>query len=270
MEFPVASPKPESYELATNNFVIKKPINDIWTLLINYFEDRVVWNFNGKIMQCKTVCLLNIIEFDIFIFKYGESHVVEFRRMSGCRYGFSEFIGNIENDLHLNFTTGKCAMATNPPDLPFESYDDTLVDFYNKTYDLVIVNRPMIQRLNGFRSFGSIKKIYFKSLDEPFDKYSINTNRPEFVKLMRETARVAEDKDEFIDLRIIALAAINTFIKFCKEYIQTPVWIDEIYDLYISLNDSVTDTKMSLLQFEIKNGIRLFEQYHEIKAVLSS
>ncbi len=269
MEFPTVSPKPHLYELSTHTFIINKSIDEIWDLLIKYFEDKVVWKFNNKIMQCKTVSLLDIIEFDIMIFKNDEynNYIVEIRQMYGCRYGFNTFTDNLEKHLNLNFIYERHPIK-NPPELPCESYDDNLVNVYIHILDLIKKEQPNPIRLNGYRSFGSIKKVYSKSLDEPYKRFAINTTRPEFILVLKEASRVSDDVEEDYNIRIIALASINSFIKFCKDCIQQPIWLDEINELYKKIN--MSETGNSLLAFEIKKGIRLIEQYNEIKLILSS
>jgi hypothetical protein len=270
MEFPTVSPKPYLYELSTYTFIINKTIDEIWNILIKYFENKVEWNFNNKIMQCKTVSLLDIIEFDIMLFKNDiDSYIIEIRRMCGCRYGFNKFVDKME--IHLNLTS-LCEKHTlrNAPDFPCESYDDNLVEVYNHTLELIKDEQPIHNRLDGYRSFGSIKKVYSKSLEEPHQMYAINLNRQEFISVLREATKTTENIGENNDVRIIALASINSFVKFCKDYLITPIWLDEVSELYERLVVNESGRGNTLLNFEIKNGLRLLEEYNKIKLILSS
>ena len=255
MEFPGVSPKPSLYDLSMYNFILKKPINDIWELFIKYFEENVEWKFKYKIMQCKTVCLLDIIHFDIKIFKYDEgSFIIEFRHMQGCRYSFSQFINTIEKELQISLTEkhyiNKC-----PPDIPDDLYEQHMIQNYNYLHYLTNADNFIEDRINGYRMFGSMKMRYST---EDGNVKNINLETKELLTLIREAIMISKSINENNDLRIIVVASLNNFINFCKEYSQTPTWLIELKETYNILNNEV-NKETPLLQFEIKKGSRMFD-----------
>lgn len=255
MEFPGVSPKPSLYQLSLYNFIIRKPINDIWELFIKYFEDRVDWKFNGRIMQCKTVCLLEIIHFDIIIFKYSdenESYIIEFRRMHGCRYGFSEFINDIETILNVNLNE-KHTMTRCPPELPDDLYETHMEEQYNNIIHYIDKSMSIEERMIGYRLFGSIK-LYYTKQDKTTD--IINIESQPLLKIMKEAFSVCVCKFELDELRIIIVAALNTFIKFCNENLLNPSWMIDLKCCYTQLMNELNN-EIPLLRFEIKKGYRL-------------
>lgn len=255
MEFPGVSPKPSLYDLSMYNFIIEKPINDIWELLIKYFEENVEWKFKYKTMQCKTVCSLDIIDFDIRIFKYNEtSFIVEFSHMHGCRYSFSLFINTIEEMLNINLTE-RHKIIRGLPDIPDDLYEEHLIQSYNYLHYLTNVDNCIEDRINAFRMFGSIKLQYTK---EDGNVKTVNLENNELLTLIREAVVISKLKDEDDELRIIAVASLNKYIHFCKDYSQTPTWLVELKETYGSLKNDL-EKETPLLQFEIKKGWRMFE-----------
>jgi hypothetical protein len=263
MEFPSASPKPSLYELSTHSFIVKKPINEIWNLLTTYFDGRVVWNFDDKIMQCKTLYLFNLINFDIIVFKYNDegSYIIEFRRMNGCRYSYTKFIDMIS--LELKFSDKHVySMLLEPPEFPNNSYDKNILDTFKQIHNLIHPSKPLDTRIQNFKTFGVIKFHYTK---EDGSVNSINLNTVEFVNIIKEAIVVYLNKSENEMLRLIALSSINAVIKFCNDTIQEPEWMNLLIEFFEKIKEKeYIESEDTLMKFEIKKGLRLMDEHNEI------
>ncbi len=245
MELPCVSPKPFYYELSFYNFIIDKTIQEIWNLFINYFENKVVWKFNGRVMECVTVFVLEIIDFQIMIFKNNEtSHIVEFRRMSGTHYAFNKFINIIQKDLNINFHI----INNNPLELPQDNYDDYLIKLYDVILKLMRDDKNTNDILMSLKMIGSINTEY------------INLENETLIKVIKKVIYLCENNIDTVN--IISLSTLNVLLTFCKEQLKEPSWLDDIKQLYdrqyikLTQIENMSDYN-KIAYFQITKGLNL-------------
>jgi hypothetical protein len=245
MEFPGVSPKPSYYNLSIYSFILDKTNEEIWNLFINYFDNKVVWKFNGRIMECVTVSVLEIINFDIIIFKNNSSsHIVEIRRMSGCRYAFSKFINMFQSDLNINFDI----MMNITPKLYPDNYDDYLKKAYNTILKLMEDNENTYDILSSLKNFGNIMTNH------------IDLENETLIKIIKKIIYICDNSIETVN--IISLSTFNILLKLCNEQLREPSWLDSVKQLYDRQYHKFSDIENiseynKLAYLQITEGIKL-------------
>jgi hypothetical protein len=149
--------------------------------------------------DCSMVCLLSLIEFEVRIFSSDKKHLVEFRHLSGCRYGFGEAYKTLAEP----FVPVKSFAALKPPPLFLDNVDDELSDLSMPTlqksvdYEMSMLSddKNVQAQMNGARVVGSADDMDFS--DDGFG-----------LPLANRLTELASSKTEDDELRVVAFGSI--------------------------------------------------------------
>ena len=120
----VAPEIPFYLTLARTNFVSPKALLELRQDLERVFEKICITAGSSEEHTCGYACSAirngETTWFEVCIFRSETSHIVELRRMQGCRVAFGTVADEIVDELGIKFTNGLRAMAPPlvPPALP--------------------------------------------------------------------------------------------------------------------------------------------------------
>jgi hypothetical protein len=116
-----ALPKPFYVNCVRTTYITPDPLNTLLTKLVDTFHTfSVDFSKSHEVFgyQCTAVALGAFIEFVIAIFAYNGGHMVEVRRVAGCRFAFGSLSDSFAHFLQITYEGGGHTIPPTPPPLP--------------------------------------------------------------------------------------------------------------------------------------------------------